>query len=90
MSAAEAALPPASLAADRWALVLDLPCQLSVQVPVPHFTIRDLLYLRRDSLVETGCKQSSYLPVHVNRRLIAAGEFEVIGEKLAVRLTELA
>ena len=90
MSGKAAAIPlPGLPAADAWTSVLDLPCQLTVEVPVPGFKVRDLLYLAADAVVETGCKPSSHVPVRVNGQLIAMAEFEVIGETLAVRLTEL-
>jgi len=90
VSVTTAALPAAAVPpAEAWSSVLDLPCELTVEVPVPGFKVRDLLYLAAEAVVETGCKPSSHVPVRVNGQLIAMAEFEVIGETLAVRLTEL-
>lgn len=67
-----------------------LPCTLALDVPVTRFTVRDLLEIRPGVLVETGCHQSSDIPMRVNGLLMAWTEFEVIGERLAARITDLA
>jgi len=67
-----------------------LPCKLTLEVPVVRFTIADLLALRPGSIVETACHQTSDVPLRVNRILIGWTEFEVIGDHLAVRLTDQA
>jgi flagellar motor switch/type III secretory pathway protein FliN len=65
-----------------------LPCTLSVEVPIVRFTIADLLGLREGAIVETGCNHTGDLPLRVNRMLIGWTEFEVVGDRLAVRITE--
>jgi len=65
-----------------------LPFTLSVEIPVVRFTIGDLLGLRTGSIVETGCNQTSDLPLRANGLLIGWTEFEVVGDRLAVRITE--
>jgi flagellar motor switch/type III secretory pathway protein FliN len=67
-----------------------LPCTLSVDVPVVQFTIGDLLCLKEGSIVETACHQTSDVPLRVNHLLIGWTEFEVIGDRLAVRITDQA
>jgi len=67
-----------------------LPCTLAVDLPVSRFTVRDLLRLSKGSIVETGYHQSSDLPLRVNGQLVGWTEFEVAGERLAVRLTDLS
>jgi len=67
-----------------------LPCQLSLEVPVTRFTVGDLLRLNRGSVVETACAYTSDVPLRANGLLIGWTEFEVIGNRLAVRITELA
>ena len=66
-----------------------LPCQLSLEAQVTKFTVGDLLRLNKGSIVETNCLATSDVPVRANGLLIALSEFEVIGNKLAVRITEL-
>src|ERR1700678_1438013 len=67
-----------------------LPCTLSLDVPVTRFTIGDLLKLSKGSIVETACHHTSDVPLRVNQLLIGWTEFEVIGDRLAVRITDQA
>jgi flagellar motor switch/type III secretory pathway protein FliN len=67
-----------------------LPCTLALDLPVVNFTVRDLLNLSQGSIVETSYHQSSDLPLRVNGQLVGWTEFEVVGDRLAVRLTDLS
>lgn len=67
-----------------------LPFTVSLEVPVVRFTIADLLTLTKGSIVETACHQTSDLPLRVNQVLIGWTEFEVVGDRLAVRITDQA
>jgi flagellar motor switch/type III secretory pathway protein FliN len=67
-----------------------LPCTLSLEIPVVRFTIGDLLSLKEGSIVETACHHTSDVPLRVNQLLIGWTEFDVIGDRLAVRITEQA
>jgi flagellar motor switch/type III secretory pathway protein FliN len=66
-----------------------LPCVLSVDVPLKEFRVRDLLRLEAGAIVESKGVNGADVPVFVNTRLIGWAEFEVVGQRLAVRLTEL-
>lgn len=67
-----------------------LPCTLTLEIPVVGFTIGDLLSLQKGSIVETACHHTSDVPLRVNQLLIGWTEFDVIGDRLAVRITEQA
>jgi flagellar motor switch/type III secretory pathway protein FliN len=67
-----------------------LPCTLSVEVPVVRFTIGNLLSLGCGSIVETASHQTSDVPLRINQLLVGWTEFEVIGDRLAVRITDQA
>src|ERR1700730_4468255 len=67
-----------------------LPCTLALDLPVVNFTVGHLLSLTNGSIVETEYHQSSDLPLRVNGQLVGWTEFEVVGERLAVRLTDLS
>jgi flagellar motor switch/type III secretory pathway protein FliN len=67
-----------------------LPCTLTLDVPVVRFTVGDLLTLTKGSIVETACHHTSDVPLRVNQLLIGWTEFEVIGDRLAVRITDQA
>ncbi len=67
--------------------LLWLPCTLVLEVPVSSFTVGSLLRLEVGSIVETSSHHNADLPLEVNGQLLGFTEFEVVGERLAVRLT---
>ena len=75
---------------DKFDLLPWLPCTLALDIPVVKFTLANLLHLRPGDIVETAYHQSSDLPLRVNGQLVGWTEFEVVGERLAVRLTDLS
>jgi flagellar motor switch/type III secretory pathway protein FliN len=85
-----AAVPTAEVKHDLVESFGWLPCQLSLEIPVVNFTVGDLLHLGKDSIAETACLSTSDIPLRANGLLIAWTEFEVIGNRLALRITELA
>ena len=72
-----------------WAHVKGLLCRLSVEVAIPHFTVRKLLDLEPGVILDTHYEEGAHVPVVVNGQMIAWGEFDVVDEILAIRLTEL-
>ena len=70
--------------------MLWLPCALTLDIPLVQFTVGDLLKMTEGTIVETACHHTGDVPLRVNGQLIGWIEFEVLGEKLAVRITELA
>jgi len=74
----------------HWSSVLELPGEFIVDLPVPGFTIGDLLKLRPGALINAQWRVGQDAPLRLNGTLIGWGEFEVMGKNLAVRLTELA
>lgn len=74
----------------RWRPALDLPCRLTVELPLPSFKVSDFLALATGSVVATEWRITRDIPLRINGTLIAWGEFEGAGGRLAVRLTELA
>lgn len=74
----------------NWEAALNLRCELVVEVPVPRFTVEGLLSLKPQSVLNTHWPQTRDLPLRVNGQIVGWTEFEVIGERLAVRITELA
>jgi flagellar motor switch/type III secretory pathway protein FliN len=72
-----------------WAHVKGLLCRLSVEVSIPRFTVRKLLDLAPGVILDSYYEEGSHVPVLVNGEMIAWGEFDVVDEILAIRLTEL-
>ena len=66
-----------------------LPCTLALEVPVVKFTVGTLLGMGRGTLIESDWHQSTDIPLRVNGLLMAWTEFEVVGERLAARITDL-
>jgi flagellar motor switch protein FliN/FliY len=91
LKAAKAPQPAENLQeSDRYESLPWLPCTLALDIPVVRFSVGDLLSLAKGSIVETAYHQSSDLPLRVNGQLVGWTEFEVVGERLAVRLTDLS
>lgn len=73
----------------RWKDVLGLPCTVSVEIPLAAFTVKDLLNLEPQMVISSEWATTSNLPLRVNGEAVAWCEFEVLGNQLAIRLTEL-
>ena len=65
-----------------------LPCQAAVEITVPGFTVGDLLKLAKDAVVQTKSPSSKDVPILINKILLGSGQFEVVEDRLAVRITE--
>jgi len=89
MAAASQPAPEAAVA-DPWARVEALPCQLSIEIGVPGFTVGDLVALQAGRLIDTRWTVGADVPLLINGQLIAWSEFEIVNNHVAVRLTELA
>jgi flagellar motor switch/type III secretory pathway protein FliN len=79
----------AEISEELWQQAGLLPCVLSVDVPLKELTVRDLLQMEPGTIVESKNVNGADVPVLVNSRLIAWAEFEVVGPRLGIRLTEL-
>jgi flagellar motor switch protein FliN len=82
--------PIADPVADRWLRVEPLPCLLTIEISVPGFTVADLVHLERGRIIASRWTVGQDVPLRINGALIAWSEFEVVQNRLAVRLTELA
>ncbi len=75
---------------ERWQRVESLPCLLTIEIPVPGFTVADLVQLARGRIIASRWTVGQDVPLRINGELIAWSEFEVVQNRLGVRLTELA
>lgn len=75
---------------EGWEAVLGLPCELTVDLPLPGFKITDFLQLRAGSVIDAMWRLDHDVPLRLNGTLIGWVEFEAVANHLAVRLTELA
>lgn len=67
-----------------------LPMQLDVMVNVRSFRVQDLLALAKGGVVETVHEHTQDVPLICGGALLMWAEFELVGQKLAVRITRLA
>jgi len=67
-----------------------LICRANVEIPVPGFTVGDLLRLSPGAVVQTATASAKDVPIRIDQTALGSGKFEVIGERLAVRITEFA
>lgn len=79
----------ASSAPDVWADLLGLPCELSVALPVSGCAVADLLALGSSAVIDSDTREGTSLPIWVNDVMVGWGEFEVVGSRRAIRITEL-
>ena|ERR1700724_3407750 len=82
--------PGPALLVDPWAGLLLVPTMVSAEVTVVALTVRELFRLEKGSIVSTAQVSGANIPLHVGGRLVAWGEFQVVGDLLAVRVAELA
>jgi flagellar motor switch/type III secretory pathway protein FliN len=73
-----------------WRIAQELPCNLAVDVPVLDFRVRNLLTLAKGTILSTRSNQANDVPLRVNGRFVGWAEFELVADRLAVRITELA
>ena len=80
---------PSAPETEAWTQAQRLPCRLSVELAVPGFTVGDLLRLDATAVFDTQVAEGARVPVKVNGQMVGRGEFDVVGERLAVRLVDV-
>ena len=90
--AAPVVLPPGmkGSAPDPLARAYDLPCTLVLEVAVVDFHVGSLMQLEPGTILRTAAQHNEDLTLKVNGQLLGVGEFDVVGDHLAVRLTGMA
>lgn len=79
-----------SRAPDLLLRAYDLPCTLVLEVPAIDFTVGSLMSLQTGTIVQTVAQHNEDIMLKVNGQIVGLAEFDVVGDKLAVRLTGLA
>lgn len=85
-----APLSPSLRDPQTWGPMLELPCEVTLDLAVPEFTVGKLLRLQPGDVLETRWPNGEDVPLRVNDQIVAWAEFEVVGTRLAVRVTEWA
>lgn len=75
--------------ANNFALLQGVDVKLTVEIGSTSLTLRELLALGEQSVIELDRQANELLEVFVNGTLIGRGEVVTVGEKFGVRMTEL-
>ena len=90
---AENQLPAApnteSTCVDKWQRLWWLPCELSLELPLARFTVRELLRLHPGSIVASASSRSAEVPLFANGQRIGWAEFDAVDDRIGARITEL-
>ena len=70
-------------------LVSRLPVEVDVSVPIRKFRVRNLLALAVGGVISSQWGQGEDLPLAARGAQLAWAEFEVVDQRLAVRITRL-
>ena len=74
----------------HWPLLSQLPTKLTVSIPLANFKVRDLLALTLGEIVQSVWAKEEDVPVRIGSVLVSWSEFEVVEQRMAIRLTRLA
>ncbi len=74
----------------QWSTLSRLPLRVTVGVPLPRFKVRDLLALAAGQFCLSAWSSTTDVPVEVGSAQLSWAEFEVVEQRMAVRLTRLA
>ncbi|WP_029724324.1 flagellar motor switch protein FliN [Sphingomonas sp. UNC305MFCol5.2] len=75
--------------AANFRLLQDVDVKLTVEIGSTSLSLRDLLALGEESVIELDRDANELLDIFVNGTLIGRGEVVTVGEKFGVRMTEL-
>lgn len=73
-----------------WPVLSKLPVTISAELSLIRFRVRDLLGLADGQVFETASPDSEDVPLKVGDVQLGWTEFEVLDQKIAVRLTRLS
>ncbi len=88
--------PEASTCMDRvedhegWPVLSRIPMRLTCSIPVVNFKIRDLLKLAPGQTIHSQWTSTDDVPLKIGMVQISWSEFEVVEQRMALRMTRLA
>ena len=71
-------------------MISRLPVLLAVNIPMSGLRVRDLLALQTGQTIETTWPSTDNVPLKVGAVQVGWGEFEVVEQRMALRLSRLA
>ena len=72
-----------------WSKLCRLDLMLAVEIPLPRFKVQDLLRLAEGQVFESTFPDTEDVPLRVGDVQLGWTEFEVVDQKIALRLTRL-
>lgn len=75
---------------EAWPLLSRLPVMLMVQIGLTKLRVKDLLELKAGQVLTSEWSELRDVPLSVGQVRLGWSEFEVSGQRLSVRLTQLA
>jgi flagellar motor switch/type III secretory pathway protein FliN len=89
--ALEAVLAPDAMEAHpAWPMISRMPVMLTVGIPLKGFRVCDLLALEPGQTILSKWIATEEVPLKVGTLQLSLGEFEVVEEIMALRLTRLS
>jgi flagellar motor switch/type III secretory pathway protein FliN len=73
-----------------WREIQEVRCRLTAELSARGFTVRDLLLLQKDTVVNSNQSTRARISLRANGSLLGLAEFEVVENRLGVRWTEIA
>lgn len=70
-------------------MLLDVAMPISVQLGQTKMSVRELLGLRRNGIVELNRMAGEAVDVFIGDKLLAKGEITVVDDRLSVRIGQL-
>lgn len=72
-----------------WEMLSQIRMTLRAEVPLSRFCVRDLLALTVGQVFESASPDTEDVPIRVGSAQLGWGEFEVIEQQMALRVTRL-
>lgn len=72
-----------------WQVLARLKVTLRVGVELHRFTVRDLLALKEGQVIESLAPSTDDVPLRIGQVQLGWSEFEVVEQRMALRLTRL-
>jgi len=73
----------------RWGTLEQLRVTIRVGIALNRFRVRDLLTLKEGQVFESLSPSTDDVPVRVGQKQLGWSEFEVLGQRMSLRLTRL-
>lgn len=74
----------------EWPLLARIPMRLTAIIPLRGFRVSELLRLKRGQTIASNWAITEDVPLRIGSVQLSWSEFEVVEQRMAVRLTRLA